>query len=744
MECKYRNFYKFNGFLLDVHGRRLLRPAAEEVILGHRALPVILHLIENRTRVVSYEELLTAHWGKNQFDQNLVEQTVLRIRRKLGDNPEHPQFIRTTETVGYQFIANVEGYDILPSLAPTEQAQGPKIQPQPALDETRPAGYVGALMPIAATVNDTQLGGPTNRVDLKRRFRRWMGGLIILAAVAGLALFRSPLPDPHVYKSTPITQTDQIKLSPLLTDGRAIFFQEQVNTGYRVLQVSTFGGAVLPLRIPLANAELCDLSSDGSTLLLRSLINARTELNPVYVWSLKQAEPRRLDDITAFEANWVPDGRSIIYSIGSDVYTIPVEGGPSRHLFRVPGKPYWFRFSPDGHCLRFNLIEPSTDAVFIWEAGTDGRNPHKLFEDLQEQHCCGNWTPNGRYYLFQARSDGVYQMFARRERGAILRKVNHKPVQLTFAPMSHRGPVVSRDGHTVFVRTLLSRGQVMRYDKQTNQFAPFMTKLYGSSVSFSRDGRSLAYVILPDNTLYRISGKHTLQLTDKPLQVALPRWSPDSEQITFMARYPNAKWKIYIVPVDGGVPQALLPRDDENEADPDWSLNGEKLVFGRMPSRLQSSPERIKIHIFDLKHKTVSEVAGSDGYFSPRWSPTTNQIVAAYKDGTKIALYDVGTRQWSLLASAEAESIDWIRGAGYLNWSVDGNYVYFSVTGKQGRSVVRVNVTDHRMEEITKLGILQQGSFLFSDWVGLSPDGSPLAVQNDSTDDIYALAWDAP
>jgi hypothetical protein len=51
------------------------------------------------------------------------------------------------------------------------------------------------------------------------------------------------------------------------------------------------------------------------------------------------------------------------------------------------------------------------------------------------------------------------------------------------------------------------------------------------------------------------------------MQVYLPRYSPDGTQIVFMGRLPNARWRIYLIPSDGGTPRQLLPGEG-TEADP--------------------------------------------------------------------------------------------------------------------------------------------------------------------------------
>jgi hypothetical protein len=45
-----------------------------------------------------------------------------------------------------------------------------------------------------------------------------------------------------------------------------------------------------------------------------------------------------------------------------------------------------------------------------------------------------------------------------------------------------------------------------------------------------------------------------------------------------------------------------------------------------------------------------------------------------------------------------------------------------------------------RLEKIANLAGVERGPFFMGDWIGLAPDGSPLAINNATTEDIYG--WD--
>ncbi|MDH4249341.1 MAG: helix-turn-helix domain-containing protein, partial [Deltaproteobacteria bacterium] len=56
-------------------------------------------------RVLSRDALLDRVRGRNfeAFDRS-IDVHVSHLRQKLGDDPVHPQFIKTVRGVGYQFL----------------------------------------------------------------------------------------------------------------------------------------------------------------------------------------------------------------------------------------------------------------------------------------------------------------------------------------------------------------------------------------------------------------------------------------------------------------------------------------------------------------------------------------------------------------------------------------------------------------------------------------------------------------
>jgi hypothetical protein len=211
------------------------------------------------------------------------------------------------------------------------------------------------------------------------------------------------------------------------------------------------------------------------------------------------------------------------------------------------------------------------------------------------------------------------------------------------------------------------------------------------------------------------------------MRPATPRWSPDGSRIVFVGQTAGHHWKLYLVPRDGGIVQPLLPGDNV-EGDPTWAPNGGSLAFAMNDA----------IHVVALESQQVSKVSGSDGLFSPRWSPDGRHLSAMPLDGGKQVLFDFNTGHWIDLAEIPG---------GYLHWSHDGRYLYFLRNGETPLlpgSVCRIGVSDKKLEQVVDLKGLRLGFGVFGTWAGLAPDDSPILMLDQSRHEIYALDWEAP
>lgn len=107
MVVQVRKIYSLGEFRLDPH-KKLITCEGATVHLANRPFQVLLHLIENRDRMVSRAELLDLFWDGKDVYENALTKCVGAIRKALNDALEQPRFIETQWAKGYRFIGALE------------------------------------------------------------------------------------------------------------------------------------------------------------------------------------------------------------------------------------------------------------------------------------------------------------------------------------------------------------------------------------------------------------------------------------------------------------------------------------------------------------------------------------------------------------------------------------------------------------------------------------------------------------
>ena len=81
---------------------------------------------------------------------------------------------------------------------------------------------------------------------------------------------------------------------------------------------------------------------------------------------------------------------------------------------------------------------------------------------------------------------------------------------------------------------------------------------------------------------------------------------------------------------------------------------------------------------------------------------------------------------------------------GYPSWSHDGQYLYFDTTLTDDPAFFRIRISDRKLERVVSLKGVRRFWGELGQWTGLAPDDSPLLVRDTSSQEIYALDWQAP
>lgn len=76
----------------------------ELTILENR---ILLYFLQNINKVIKREELMMVVWGYNSdVNTRTLDMHIVRLRKKIEDNPDTPHYLQTVRGIGYRFVAD--------------------------------------------------------------------------------------------------------------------------------------------------------------------------------------------------------------------------------------------------------------------------------------------------------------------------------------------------------------------------------------------------------------------------------------------------------------------------------------------------------------------------------------------------------------------------------------------------------------------------------------------------------------
>jgi Tol biopolymer transport system component/pimeloyl-ACP methyl ester carboxylesterase len=113
------------------------------------------------------------------------------------------------------------------------------------------------------------------------------------------------------------------------------------------------------------------------------------------------ALPLRASRIVRFPTNegtWLsldvsPDGRTILFDLLGDLYTLPISGGTATRITQGMAFDSQPRYSPDGTRILFVSDRDGTENVWLMDA--DGSRPRLVTREKRDMFISPEWTPDG-------------------------------------------------------------------------------------------------------------------------------------------------------------------------------------------------------------------------------------------------------------------------------------------------------------------------------------------------------------
>jgi Tol biopolymer transport system component len=535
---------------------------------------------------------------------------------------------------------------------------------------------------------------------------------------------------PQVISITQLTH-DGVSKTNLLSDDSNLYVSEGLSSGRVLAKYSLPEVSRSLIPSTFANVQALDISPDRAALLIVP-IRGGVINNEFWTLPVHSGTPHKLGELAGRDASWSADGQLLVFGRGSALYIASSSGAAEREIFKADGAVFAPRISADGKRIRFTVGNTAQNTTAIWEVGSDGSQPHALLDAWQHASsaCCGHWTADGRYYIFQVTVSAPTAVTTLWALSDIAAGSGTDPVELTRGPMSFGSASPAPDNKRIWAIGVQPAGQAVKYNAVSKEYVSLLSGVSATDIDFSSDGKWVTYVSVPDGALWRCrsDGSDHLRLTSEPEKTALPHWSPDGRQIAYVRMKPGRPWKIAIISAKGGKPENVF-EENRSQIDANWSADGTRIMFGYLHKETG-----INIRIVNLKTHEVTDVPGSNGLFSPRWSPNGRYVAALSPDFTRVMLFDDKTKKWSNWLTEPAGAVS------YPTWSADSLYLYFDDLVTDEESIRRVKVGESRTERVFKLEGIERYPGPFGLWSGRTADGSWMFVRDRSTQEIYELS----
>ncbi|MEP6691470.1 MAG: amidohydrolase family protein [Gemmatimonadaceae bacterium] len=377
---------------------------------------------------------------------------------------------------------------------------------------------------------------------------------------------------------------------------------------------------------------------------------------------LKSARALRF---TATQGTWIaldvsPDGKTIVFDLLGDLYTMPITGGRAAHLTTGLAYDAQPRFSPDGKRIVF--VSDRSGGQNLWIASLDGTGVRQLTKGNDWLYISPVWSPDGKYIVVSraqnrlAAKPWVYAVDGGTGTPIMAEPTQFKILGAAFGPDPRYIWFAQSNGDWQYYNdwqynAIFPMYQLVVYDRETGT-RTIMSAEHGSGIrpALSPDGKWLVYAT-------RWEGKTGLRIrslaggTERWLAYPVQRdnqesratldvlpgyaFTPDSRAI--VASYGGEIWR---VPIDSSAPHKIpMSADVELAVGPEvrfaFRVNDSATVTSRHIRDGVPSPDGKRfaftsldrLWVMDLPNGTPHRLTNLEvGEFQPTWSPDGSAV----------------------------------------------------------------------------------------------------------------------
>ena len=379
---------------------------------------------------------------------------------------------------------------------------------------------------------------------------------------------------------------------------------------------------------------------------------------------------------TTNESSWMsldisPDGKTLVFDLLGDLYTLPVAGGKAMRLTSGMAFDSHPRFSPDGKSVAY--ISDASGSENLWYITLADTSKHQVSKGKNNFLQSADWTPDGEY-IVACKGDVTIMpklhLYHKDGGGGI--QLIKKPDRLKTVE-----PAVSPDGRLIWFsrrnggwqyNAQFPQYQLATYDRETGK-TETQTSRYGSAFTptLSGDGKWLVYGTRHEDKTGLILRNLT---TGDERWLAYPVQHDEQESLASMDVLPGMTFtpdnnsliasyggKIYKIPVAGGeainIPFEVdvkielgpeldfdYPISDDPEfvirqiRDPHLSPDGTKLAFTALD----------RLYVMDYPDGTPKRLTKNEFTEAyPSWSPDGKWLAFITWEGEGGYIYKVNT-----------------------------------------------------------------------------------------------------
>jgi Tol biopolymer transport system component/predicted Ser/Thr protein kinase len=542
-----------------------------------------------------------------------------------------------------------------------------------------------------------------------------------------------------------LTDAPGVESSPTLSpDGKSVVYVGRSGDRFGLYLLRVGGRNAVPLT---ADSSADDwqpaFSPDGEKIAFRS----ERDGGGIFVMGSTGESVKRVTDF-GFNPTWSQDGREI--AVANGAFLFPTDrGGAVRGLSAVnveTGKmrdvtsagdamqPSW---SPHGYRIAYWGLRGTSGQRDLWTVAADGseaKSPGVAVTNDAALDWSPVWSPDGRFLYFSSNRGGTMNLWRVQidERSG---RVLGGPEAMTTPSLWSGEMSFSRDGKRLAYASLDWRSTLFKvaFDPAKGTIVePPVPMLKGTvpirDHQISPDGQWVAFMQTgrqEDLFVARTNGAELRRLTDDSFRDRGPSWSPDGQWIAFYSDR-GGSYQLWAVHPDGSGLHQLTDIKSGFVNFPAWSPEGREIAVSIVPIEWRLLD--VSKIVFPCPSRVMPAIGKPDWFWPFTWARSGGRIagVVARPDGTAgaVAIYTLTTRRYEFLDAGTGSYKT-------LVWLNDGRHLLV----RDRRGILLVDSVTKKVRPL-----LSVGGYWIGYSVGTSPDDRWITYTETATEGDIWLA----